>query len=142
MTISREILDGSPDHGPGSCAPGNPSQPFMAGSSAGATLANSGGAGPRTYAELVAACVHYWILRPPNGARVVGVCRVCRAERDFPTSYTPGGSRKDKAGEIRLPVAAPAAPAVPDVSHKRKGPRRKSGRPVFYSLRQGKMVRR
>lgn len=31
-------------------------------------------------------CSHRWLLETPNGPRVQGRCRVCGAERDFPTT--------------------------------------------------------
>lgn len=32
------------------------------------------------------ACRHRWRIAPPNGPISAGVCRLCGAERDFPTT--------------------------------------------------------
>lgn len=31
-------------------------------------------------------CTHRWRIAPPNGPTVAGVCRICGAEREFPTT--------------------------------------------------------
>lgn len=38
-----------------------------------------------TKAAKVKACqAHYWVLGPPQGGRIHGICKKCGLERDFP----------------------------------------------------------
>ncbi|MBI4284587.1 MAG: hypothetical protein HY670_01630 [Chloroflexi bacterium] len=38
-------------------------------------------------AETKSDCCHYWVIETPNGANSRGVCRFCKAEKEFINSY-------------------------------------------------------
>lgn len=40
---------------------------------------------PRAPRRATSACRHCWVLETPNGPKVRGTCRICRAERVFKT---------------------------------------------------------
>ena len=31
-------------------------------------------------------CKHHWVIKPPNGAKVLGRCKLCGLQRKFPTA--------------------------------------------------------
>src|SRR3990170_4337929 len=52
----------------------------------GAAIHEASAPSQETDASAVPQCRHHWIIESPQGATSRGVCKLCRAERDFPNS--------------------------------------------------------
>ena len=45
-------------------------------------------------------CVHHWLLDPPDGPTVWGICKKCGAKREFPATYRWEGWQDDGAAKM------------------------------------------
>lgn len=50
------------------------------------TRRTSSSATPQTVRQGSVSCNHRWLLGTPNGPKVLGRCRACGTQRDFPTT--------------------------------------------------------
>ena len=49
------------------------------------------------------ACLHHWVLAPPEGPVSTGACRSCGEERDFPNYIETPYNTWDRAYQRELP---------------------------------------
>lgn len=56
-------------------------------------------------------CPHYWVIDSPDGSTAHGACKLCGAEKDFPTSL--GGSAAEWAKFSRTSLRWPSEALVP-----------------------------